>query len=347
MKINIDPEFSAIIPPLKTDEYEQLEKNILADGCRDPLVLWNDIIVDGHNRYEICAIHGIDYQTVNMNFDNREDVIIWICQNQRGRRNIHSEQWDYLLGKEYEMTKRKVGNPNFSQLDQNGQIGNDSKSTRKILVEKHGLSEGTIQRANYFAQGVDAIGKVSEIAKEKILSGKENVPKGVIQNVRNMTEQEIELFAKSIENDIVVEPKSKICRVCKKEKPIEDFNISKKSNGKAWRRTECKVCSNSMANGSKNINAKGEVYKSNREAEELFAKNANGFIDSLYSKEQVEYTTKDLENELYATIYNMERNISATLSRNKSMIEDNKQNIIAVLSEAESAIHRIRKEYQL
>ena len=207
--LQIDPEFSALIPPLTKDEFEQLEKNIMADGCRDSIVAWKGVIIDGHNRYKICNKHGIDFRVKSMNFECREDAIIWICENQRGRRNIHSEQWDYLLGKEYEMTKRKVGNPNFSQLDQIGQIGNSSKSTRKILVEKHGLSEGTIQRSQYFAKGVDAIGEVSPKAKEKILSGESKLTKGLIQNVRNMSEQEVKTLAKGIEKGIKVEPPKK------------------------------------------------------------------------------------------------------------------------------------------
>ena len=52
--LKIDPEFKDLIPPLSSDEYEQLENNILYDGCREPLIAWNDILVDGHNRYDIC-----------------------------------------------------------------------------------------------------------------------------------------------------------------------------------------------------------------------------------------------------------------------------------------------------
>ena len=53
-QLEIDPEFKALIRPLRREEYRQLELNLSIDGCREPLVAWGDIIVDGHNRYEIC-----------------------------------------------------------------------------------------------------------------------------------------------------------------------------------------------------------------------------------------------------------------------------------------------------
>ena len=62
-KLVIDDEFKHLIRPLKRKEFLQLEENLLRDGCRDPIVVWNDVIVDGHNRYEICTRHGIPFYT--------------------------------------------------------------------------------------------------------------------------------------------------------------------------------------------------------------------------------------------------------------------------------------------
>ena len=54
--LEIDPEFKTLIRPLRKDEYLQLEVNLAVDGCREPIITWNNIIVDGHNRYEICHL---------------------------------------------------------------------------------------------------------------------------------------------------------------------------------------------------------------------------------------------------------------------------------------------------
>lgn len=88
MKIVIDKEFKSLIPPLTEDEYKGLEDSIVAEGCRDALVVWGETLIDGHNRYEICTKHGLPFKTINAQFSNRQAAIEWIILNQFGRRNL-------------------------------------------------------------------------------------------------------------------------------------------------------------------------------------------------------------------------------------------------------------------
>lgn len=88
MTIRIDPEFRDLIAPLRPDERSQLEANIVAEGVRDPLVVWQGILLDGHNRYDIATKFGLPYQTVEREFDSRDAVVLWIVYNQFGRRNL-------------------------------------------------------------------------------------------------------------------------------------------------------------------------------------------------------------------------------------------------------------------
>ena len=57
--LKIDKDFQDLIRPLFKNEYLQLEANLISDGCREPIAVWNGVIVDGHNRYKICTEHGI------------------------------------------------------------------------------------------------------------------------------------------------------------------------------------------------------------------------------------------------------------------------------------------------
>lgn len=84
----IDKEFQMLIPPLTKEEYDCLEKNIIKEGCRDSLVVWGEILIDGHNRYEICTKHNIPFDTLQIDFESREKAKEWIILNQFGRRNI-------------------------------------------------------------------------------------------------------------------------------------------------------------------------------------------------------------------------------------------------------------------
>jgi len=88
----IDDEFQSLIPPLSLEEFTTLENSIIGEGCRDPLVIWDNIILDGHNRYSICMKHGLIFKKVEKNFDNREHAKIWILENQLGRRNLNEAQ---------------------------------------------------------------------------------------------------------------------------------------------------------------------------------------------------------------------------------------------------------------
>ena len=58
INLKIDPEFQSQIPPLTDDEIKQLEENILKEGkLLSPLIVWNNTLVDGHNRYAILQKH--------------------------------------------------------------------------------------------------------------------------------------------------------------------------------------------------------------------------------------------------------------------------------------------------
>ncbi|MET3441646.1 polyhydroxyalkanoate synthesis regulator phasin [Variovorax paradoxus] len=95
MNIVVNEELKAYIDPLTPEEHEALERSILTEGCRDALVLWGDVLVDGHNRYGICQKHGLPFQTVqNTRFKTIEDVHLWMIDQHLGRRSIS----DFLRG---------------------------------------------------------------------------------------------------------------------------------------------------------------------------------------------------------------------------------------------------------
>ena len=93
MEIRVDEGLRAYIDPLTEDEHAALERSLLAEGCRDALVLWDDILVDGHNRYAICQQHGIPFKVIqNTTFKSMEDVMLWMIDNHLGRRSVSDFQ---------------------------------------------------------------------------------------------------------------------------------------------------------------------------------------------------------------------------------------------------------------
>jgi pyruvate/2-oxoglutarate dehydrogenase complex dihydrolipoamide acyltransferase (E2) component len=93
MDIVVNEELKAYIDPLTPDEHEALERSLLAEGCRDALVLWGDVLVDGHNRYGICREHDLPFQTVqNTRFQSMDDVRLWMIEQHLGRRSVSDFQ---------------------------------------------------------------------------------------------------------------------------------------------------------------------------------------------------------------------------------------------------------------
>ena len=78
----IDSEFQSQIPALTDEEFQQLEENILSEGeVLSPLIVWGNILVDGHNRYKILQQHPeIPYTTrsISCTCETREDVLAWM-----------------------------------------------------------------------------------------------------------------------------------------------------------------------------------------------------------------------------------------------------------------------------
>jgi len=119
----VDEEFKKLIPPLSDEEYRILEECIVEEGCRDPLVLWGNVILDGHNRYDICMRRGLIFKTVEKNFDDRDDAMVWIIKNQFGRRNL-TDGWKLELKARYKDLLREIGKKKLSDSGKKGGRGN-------------------------------------------------------------------------------------------------------------------------------------------------------------------------------------------------------------------------------
>lgn len=110
MDINVNEELKAYIEPMTPEEYEALERSILAEGCRDALVLWGNILIDGHHRYTICQKHDLPFQTVqHPNFRSMDDVHLWMIDQHLGRRSLSVFQRGVLaLRKRDILTERRA-----------------------------------------------------------------------------------------------------------------------------------------------------------------------------------------------------------------------------------------------
>lgn len=195
-ELKINPVFRDKIPPLSKEEFERLEENILSDGVvREPLVVWNGTIIDGHHRYAIIQKHPeIPYTIREMEFSDEWAAIAWMCANQLGRRNISETQRMVLTADYYNARKHTEsfkGNQYTNRgEDQNGPKQKNYHGTRSIVAEELGVSQKNVLKSVEFAAGLDAAEEVSEGFREKVLSGEIKASKKEIAALRAINNEE-------------------------------------------------------------------------------------------------------------------------------------------------------------
>ena len=240
----IDKEFKSLIPPLTPEEFNQLEQNCLSDGILESIKVWNNVIIDGHNRYEIANKNGLDFTVTELNFENRTDAIEWIILHQLGRRNLTEEQKAYLRGKRYENEKNKHGGERPS--DQN-----DHLKTSDKLAKEYGVSAPTIRRDADFAKGIDLL---PEERKAEVLSGKSELKKQEVQQIgkiKNQVEKQVKADAvMRTDEDIQSEIEVKARELAAKEiRRIEEEKRKKKEEKVEQRKIEIQAQKDAIASG--------------------------------------------------------------------------------------------------
>jgi len=195
-------ELESLIPPLSNEEFKQLERNILEEGIREPLITWNGILIDGHNRYRIAQEHDINYETLEKDFENLNDVKIWMVNNQLGRRNLQ----DFVRGELYSVIEeiirekaKESKSEKVSYYRQKGEvlsiIDNTSSNTQKIIAEKLGWSTG--KKAMFDIVKT----KAPEEVKEKLRTGEVSINQAYKEIKKEEKKVErVELIQKQIED---------------------------------------------------------------------------------------------------------------------------------------------------
>lgn len=184
-ELKINPELRDFIPPLSGEEKKQLEDSLLKYGYKGaPIYIWNDFIVDGHNRYELCKKHNIEYPVEELLLGNNAtiiDVMEWMINTQLGRRNLPPAQrlavMDKFKKKIQEQAAKKAnelrskfhGNQYTEVSSPNGD--HTKIKTDKELAKMAGVGTGTVARFNKVMNSDDESRKDFQKQKELIMPG--------------------------------------------------------------------------------------------------------------------------------------------------------------------------------
>ena len=172
MKLKIDNELRDLIPPLAEDELKQLENNLVNEGWRnnERIITWNNIIVDGHNRYSICNKKNISYKTQERKFKNKNEVILWMIDNQLGRRNIPDFARIELNERKLEILK-PIAKENLKTAEKGVHGGSPLPTLAKAIdvreenAKASKVSHGTVDKARFILKNAP------EEVKKELRSG--------------------------------------------------------------------------------------------------------------------------------------------------------------------------------
>lgn len=213
MKIN--NEFRLLIPKLSLEEYTQLEENCIKEGIRDKIVLWDDFIIDGHNRYEIAIKHNLQFFTHNKEFDNENDVKEWMINNQFGRRNLSNYQRSVLALQLEDVFKAKAKEQQGQRTDIK-QISAESKpiETRQEIAKVANVSHDTIAKVKV----IEA--KATSEVKAQLSTGEVSINQAYLE-IKKEEKKEIQEVRKQAYKD-------KIETLSEKEFKVDIFNTENK-----------------------------------------------------------------------------------------------------------------------
>ena len=155
-ELTILDELKNLLPPLTAEEFTGLEESILKDGCMSPLIAWNGILVDGHQRYEICMKHKIPFVVRNINFNSLEEAKLWAWEQQKNRRNLTPfQRVELALKFKNAIAAKAKENQRFAGGDGGHRIQGEPIDTAAKLADIAGVSRNTLRKAEHIASFAD------------------------------------------------------------------------------------------------------------------------------------------------------------------------------------------------
>lgn len=216
--LKIKQEFKQLIPPLLKEEYAELEKSILNEGVRDNILTWNEYIIDGHNRYEIATKHNIQFQVEKMQFEDENEVKIWMINNQFGRRNLSNYQKS-VLALELESVFKEKAKENLSKAGSSYSPKEPFQKSENLPIEKVNTTKEVAKVANVSHDTIAKVKKIQEKAtpevKEKLSIGEISINQAFKEIKKEEKQEEkqknIEIFKEKSKNfnnnDIIIHNK--------------------------------------------------------------------------------------------------------------------------------------------
>ena len=203
LRLQINKDFTNLISPYTKREYLELEEQLLAEGCVEPIITWHGYIIDGLTRYEICLRHDIPFDVKEMRFSCKEAAYAFVCKKQLLRKDLTFETRKFLIGMQYET--EKFLNSTYprghsawrSSIDNIALDGVDYResptrhTTAQRIADENHITHATVQKYAIYTKALLSIGAKYPEILPKILAGRLKLPHQRIVELSKMPATEL------------------------------------------------------------------------------------------------------------------------------------------------------------
>ena len=199
MLLNCDKEFCRLKPALDHETRSSLAENIRLYGCREPLIVWGQTLIDGYKRYEICKAFGFRFNIRQITLRSREDAMILICKDLL-RKNMNEERKKYLIGKLYDAQRQSNAQSGFFPPPKPGSTRPAiSAPIASDMCHEYQIGTTTLGKYKRYARMLDRICIIHSGFGQKLLDGKIQASHERVIEIGELSDSQILTLAKEAE----------------------------------------------------------------------------------------------------------------------------------------------------
>lgn len=197
------PELMRLSIPFPHEEMEKLESSLIENGCIEPILIWNGLILDGHKRYKICVEENIDFEIEELEFEDINEAAIWVCSHRIDQYDKKSTTYQYLIGKWYAIQKIV----NFEKRKKSGNISFSKKYTKNpdetychyghtsiTMGVELGINRSTVEKYRRLSESMDRLDTIEPMLYQAILSGEVEFSQNEIIRMMNYDNKTISMI---------------------------------------------------------------------------------------------------------------------------------------------------------
>ena len=204
-ELNVDEDIQRLKQPLSRFDLMTLRQKLLRFGCTEPILVWDNIIIDGKNRYDICKSNNIAFRVSEALISSKEEAIVVVCKKQLLREDITYEMRKYLIGKLYLTEVSLKASKSFNTNKIHEQYVSGMVSRKQDIVEDVaaylGVCVATIQKYTVFTKCVDSIRKKDPDLSQRILDGRVKISHSNLMEMEKFSSWELKLLRSCIRED--------------------------------------------------------------------------------------------------------------------------------------------------